>query len=198
MISIIIPCNGYEEYLPDAERSAKDQSIKAGQIIVQRYEHDSVGRARNEAIKKSRCPYIVCLDADDELKKDFVLNTTLYWRPNVIVATGWEEFGEGNKVCTPGTGKFRDANQIIISSVFSKKMWEDVGGFDEDMDGYEDWDFWYRAMMKGYLLKSLTKPLVRVRVRSNSRNTYAKKKHEELKEYILNKDGNNKQQLREI
>ena len=44
-----------------------------------------------------------------------------------------------------------DANFIDACALFRKRVWEDVGGYDEHMPhmGWEDWDFWLRAAVDG-------------------------------------------------
>ena len=43
-----------------------------------------------------------------------------------------------------------DANFIDACALFRKRVWEDVGGYDEHPPhiGWEDWDFWLRAAAK--------------------------------------------------
>jgi GT2 family glycosyltransferase len=43
--------------------------------------------------------------------------------------------------------------------MFTKKAFDDCGGYDEDLIGWEDYDLWLRMMKNGYIGKRIPKPL---------------------------------------
>lgn len=180
LVSVIIPCLGdYIEYLPIALESVYAQTFDNFEVIVNNT--PNVSLARNEAISKAKSPFILCLDADDYLDSDFLEKTV---GKGEIVATGWRHFENETGETIPKKrtlASFLEHNHIIVSSVFKKSIWEHIGGF-RDM-GYEDWDFWVRALKEGYEIKIIEEVLVNVR-KHKGRNEESKLNHENLKAII--------------
>ena len=60
-------------------------------------------------------------------------------------------------------------NFIDACALYRKKLWEDVGGYDEQMPpiGLEDWDFWLRVASHGGSFVHLPKIGFDYRVRRN-------------------------------
>jgi hypothetical protein len=61
-------------------------------------------------------------------------------------------------------------NFIDACALFRKKLWEEVGGYDEykPLSGWEDWDFWLRAAAHGGTFFHLPEIGFDYRVRSDS------------------------------
>lgn len=186
-ISVIIPyTTTYEKYLDEAKNSV----INAHETILVPYT-ENLCKARNRGVKEATGDYILQLDADDILEPTFIEECTPLLEEKTIVATGHSEFGEVTGEYTVeddlSLENFKRGNRILGCSVYPLKMWEEVGGYDETLEGYEDWDFWLRALEAGYTIKKIDKPLVRIRIHKTSRNKEAIKNHDRLKNYILNK-----------
>lgn len=83
-------------------------------------------------------------------------------------------------------------NNGIASSLFRKKSWEAVSGYDESMlNGYEDWEFWINILKEGQFMHIIEEPLFKYRTKKNSRDKKAIKFHDyKLREYIFNKHKN--------
>jgi hypothetical protein len=64
-------------------------------------------------------------------------------------------------------------------------MWQDVGGYDEEMPNLEDWDFWLRAMKWGYEVSVVKKILVEIRRYGDSLSRAGT--HEKWTAYIMKK-----------
>ena len=47
------------------------------------------------------------------------------------------------------------ANQIVIESAYSQSLWEKVGGYRENVRGYEDWDMWLNMSLNGAVVAYL-------------------------------------------
>lgn len=199
MISIVIPCyNTKQEWLIEAIDSARkvsddiivindagdNEHICNGIRWIILPENKGVGHARNEGIGLAKHEYIICLDSDDILEeriKDIKLDTD-------IVAIGHKHFGEQDNVHLPKDNltleDFKDYNQMCVSSPFKKSIWEKVGGFDEMLTGYEDWDYWIRCLRAGATISTVKEPLLNYRIHSNGRNKEAIKNHNQLKKII--------------
>lgn len=128
----------------------------------------------NIGIEKAKGQYLCCLDADDKLEKTFiekVLKCFLH-DPKIGLATSWTRiFGDSNSI--EKTPSF-DVSALLIrnlfssASMFTKKAWAEVGGFDPEMKTYRDWDFWISLVEKGYRWEVVEEPLICYRDRKNS------------------------------
>jgi len=61
-----------------------------------------------------------------------------------------------------------DETAVFIMSVFRRRVYEVIGGFDESMRTNEDYDFWIRAAIAGFRFRRNDEPLGRYRRRDDS------------------------------
>lgn len=205
-VTIVIPCYNHAQYLPEAIESALAQTIPCEVIVVndgstdnsseiaKKYpvkvidkENGGLSSARNAGIKEATGEWILTLDSDDKIDPKFIEKTI---GKNDIVATGQQEFGDTNRAWFPRNEIFHElfqfGNQINCCSLYKKKVWETIGGYDENMrEGYEDWDFWYRATKAGFKISVVPELLFFYRKHGTSMVTHAIKNHDRLKQYIL-------------
>jgi glycosyltransferase involved in cell wall biosynthesis len=209
-VSIVIPCYNQAHWLPDAIESAINQTFKCEVIVVNdgspdntdevakkypvkliKKENGGLSSARNAGIKSSKGDFILPLDADDKLDPTFVERCL---GVDDIVSTYQQWFGDEDRLLSaprihPKYEDFLNGNQINCCSLFTKEMWEKLGGYDENMRiGYEDWDFWLRAAKAGYTITVIPEGLFYYRKHGHSMVDDATAKHEEIKAYILEKN----------
>lgn len=181
MVDVVIPIkkdkNYYWELLPRAIESVLNQTYTDFRLIVQVYELD-VAEGRNKALRGSDSEYCLTLDADDWLEPTF-LEECLKIDADII---GTGAYLNGF-IFHPGKGNFRNNNQILNCSLFKRKVWE-AYKFNDTLGGYEDWDYWIKAIDNGFSLEVIDKPLVNISDIQYSRNKSAIKNHNELKEKI--------------
>lgn len=190
MISIIIPIktteNEYWELLHKAVKSVLRQSYKDYELIISQYDND-VSEGRNKGLKKAHGEYCLTLDADDILHLQFLEKVLPYLGRYDIIATdgfiGSSIFKSKFKAQDGTLDDFLKQNRILNCSVFKKEIW-DKYHFNESLGGYEDWDFWIKALRNGYKIGVIHEPLVTISDRPNSRNKDAIKRDSELKEKI--------------
>jgi len=76
-------------------------------------------------------------------------------------------------------------NSFIVSSVFTKKIWKKVGGYDEKMkDGMEDWDFWIKLAKNSNSMSTITKFLFHYRRHGKSMFDSTKLKTQKILNYM--------------
>jgi glycosyltransferase involved in cell wall biosynthesis len=179
-ISIVICSYNDSHFLPKALNSCLEQQIDKEIIVVddcstvpvnssaielirahgikviRHSRNQGLGTARNTGITIAKETWIIPLDADD------------WFYPGALKAllqsSGGVDIVCGN--CTdsgtwiPGIAsglskeKFVQDNQLICSSLFSKSVWEGVGGYmTHPTPSYEDWNFWAKAYAKNYKFK---------------------------------------------
>ena len=112
--------------------------------------------ARNHGISLSNSDYILPLDCDNKLRPDYLVEgiRILDIDPRIGVVYGnRQNFGKGLElVLVPDFDPLLLAcdNYIDACAVFRKKVWEDCGGYDENLRGWEDWEFWINAYSHGW------------------------------------------------
>jgi hypothetical protein len=53
--------------------------------------------------------------------------------------------------------------------MFRRTVWEEVGGFDEELQGYEDWNFWIDVGQLGHTMERIPRPLLHYRYSNDGR-----------------------------
>lgn len=166
--------------------------------VIHHLENKGLPTARNTGIKEAKGKYILPLDADDTIEPTFIEKTVhvLETNPRLgFVSTGRRHFGNQNSTHIPPQYNFYKLlfqNLCSVTSLFRKKAWEDVGGFNEEMTlGYEDWDFWISLGEKGWFGYRIPEILFNYRKHGKSMITDARKKHK----YLVNQIRKNHPQL---
>jgi GT2 family glycosyltransferase len=59
-------------------------------------------------------------------------------------------------------------NFIDACAMFRREVWEQVGGYDEGLRGFEDWEFWLHAGHRGWRFAHLPEAKFEYRVRPES------------------------------
>lgn len=130
--------------------------------------------ARNAGIALTSSPYVVLLDADDCLDPTYLERAAarLDDEPGLaFVSCGMRSFGDANEVWTPPAPdlvRSLSGEVVHISSMFRREVWDIVGGFDENLRGHEDVDFWVSALERGFVGAVIPDPLLSYRARSGS------------------------------
>lgn len=75
----------------------------------------------------------------------------------------------------------------LITSLTPKKFHDEIGGFDEDMPSWEDWDYWLRMARVGKCFIRIQKPLVSYRFYTGTRREIGRQNAADLLDYLRNK-----------
>lgn len=153
--------------------------------------------ARNIGISKCSGQYILPVDSDDvvcdsnwlndcvkEIDEETIVTSLVCLCNKDMNPTG--EIWPNNNVDKDWKTVIKTCN-IIGPSMYSKSMWEKIGGYDEKILGYEDWDFWISAYKLGYKLKRIDHVYYHYRKHEDSSNLLQFKKKEIIFKYIENK-----------
>ena len=180
LVSVIIPCYNQGEFLEECLTSVfassytnlevivvNDGSTDNSNEIIQQHQYQfkftyinqsnaGPSNARNQAIKVARGSYILPLDADDKIGKDYISQAVqvLSSNPEIgIVYCHAEFFGELN-----GKWNLPDfdlqlmlaRNLIFNCGLFRKVDYDKTSGYNDNMrEGWEDWDFWLSLIELG-------------------------------------------------
>ena len=113
--------------------------------------------ARNNGIKIATGHFILPLDADDMIAKGYLngCRRIIQERPEVnLIAANWFSVYPDKEPALSrprlfNMGRLSQDNVMVVASVYSKTLWEKVGGYRENVRGYEDWDMWLNMSMNG-------------------------------------------------
>lgn len=153
--------------------------LRKGQIHLLHQRNQGVCKARNVAIGRTQGDFVLPLDADDMIAPTYLEKAMTAFRWNrqlAVVSSGYCYLlgkEEGKCQCeTFSPAMLLRHNQIVVTSLFRKSLWERVGGFAEILSrlSLEDWDFWLSvyALNPNFLI--LPEPLIYYRLHGPSRN----------------------------
>jgi hypothetical protein len=197
-IAVIIPahCPTQKEFdwLLEAIRSVHGQSFNNYEVIVVFDGSPIVGRqdeappwlrmlnsqpqrgpshARNLGVRASTSPWIVCLDADDRFKSN-ALHELYANRHEVLYVYGDLEY-IGDRQGTKHLNDFNldELRKIVgpagVTALFHRRVFDAVGGWREDLDGFEDIDFWLRCAEIGIYGRHINSVIFEYRQHPSSR-----------------------------
>lgn len=164
-------------------------------IKVLHKENGRMSAARNWGVQHAKGNIIAALDADDYFDNHFFEKALPVFdaNPTTAVVTSYIQFF-GNKVgkSKPRGGNafnFLFSNQCPACALVRKSVWDQVGGYDEQMKlGYEDWEFYIRITQLGLQVHLIPEYLLFYR--QTNKSTLKNQTHpnrKQLIEYILNK-----------
>ena len=154
-IEIVIVNDGSTDNSDDIIKSY----LQNPNIVYVTQSNTGLSIARNNGIEKSTGEIIVCLDADDYFSPEYIENIVKNFTDyKTIVSTDVYHTDEflnllGHVWPTSPT-TYTDLltnNYVCVSSGFSRKLFDEVGGYDSKMNrmGCEDWDLWIRMHKAG-------------------------------------------------
>ena len=154
-----------------------------------------VSAARNAGIRLAKGEFILPLDSDNRLR-DVYLNegvSLLKKHPSIgVIYTDAEYFGDRSgrwHVPNFNLSSLLRMNFIDACALYRKKLWEELGGYDEQAVcmGLEDWDFWLRVAWHGGSFVHLPKIGFDYRVRRGSLIVKTRPRIAEIVNYIFDK-----------
>jgi glycosyltransferase involved in cell wall biosynthesis len=179
-ITVVIPCFNHGNFVLESVERALGQHGGPPKVIVVddgstdeetkraldtlpdgveliRQPNAGVAAARNAGFEHSDSDLLLMVDADDRLTFDAVdtLRPPLEANPDVGYCYGLMKLiGAWS-----GIPRFPDFDPYILLhrsiagaalGLVRRACWEDAGGFDPAIDGYEDWDFCLSALERGW------------------------------------------------
>ena len=149
--------------------------------------------ARNHAVEEAAGKYVVCVDADDWIEPDFIakmLEASPEDREYSLVTCSMIEFGDRTSKRAIGlAGRDRsaelEANYFLVCSMFTRALHKLVGGWENALFGYEDWDFWVKlTQTKDIYLGEVPEYLFHYRIHGDQGSNFCEQNHDALKAAI--------------
>jgi glycosyltransferase involved in cell wall biosynthesis len=150
----------------------------------------NVASALNLGIRSARGRYVCCLAADDTVEPTYFekLLSLLESNPGVAIAYSLvKTFGDEDAIWFTEAFDLRlllEYNYVCAAAVFRKAIWEVVNGFDQSMDGYEDWDFWIKVGKAGFRGKLIPEALFNYRRHGTTLNRRSDRDYQNLIDHI--------------
>ena len=154
----------------------------------------NVSRARNVGTKASRGKYICFLDADDYILPEFFTTMVPLMHKDKdyskIFYTDWVEKPEGkvHKAENWDAKRIFDHALFAVTFVHPRCAFDFIGGFDEELALWEDWDYVIRLSSAGYIGIRIPKPLFAYRYDTGMRRETSLLNKNELIETIHKKN----------
>lgn len=188
---IIIVDDGSTDNTPEVAAKILDD-FPEHKIRLISQECQGIVQPRNRGVTLAKGEFILPLDADDLIAPTFLEKTvaTLQADDDLgYVSTRALFFGSSNKIwpMEPFVPlALLVANQQGNTTLYRKKMWKDVGGYEKEMIyGYMDWEFWIHCTKAGWVGRQLEEPLYLYRRKDNSVVMQAKKRDVNIKKQIV-------------
>jgi glycosyltransferase involved in cell wall biosynthesis len=181
LVSIIIPCYNQAQYLAEAVESVLEQTYthwecliindgstdnteeealkwcsKDSRIKYLKKENGGLSSARNFGIGNSNGKFILPLDADDKIGKEYIFLAVQKLEEDSTIKVVYcraRLFGIEEGEWRMPIYNYKEIflfNTIFCSALFRREDFDHVGGYDEDLVyGGEDWEFWIRLLKDG-------------------------------------------------
>jgi len=171
---------------------------KAERIKVVYKENGGPSSARNEAFKHASGDYILPLDADDMILPGYLKICVAILQKNENISPVYCDTihaGQQQRLDKrpDWTKEMLLRGPFIVNcSMFHRKAFEKVNGYDDKLFGWEDYDMWIRMMKEGYIGKRIPKPLFIYfhHEKDGTVSVEANKSQENLYMKIMNKNFN--------
>jgi glycosyltransferase involved in cell wall biosynthesis len=209
-VTVVIPCFNHGRFLGEAVGSALGQEGGAPRVIVVDnastdaetpraleelpdavevlHQDRNTGPAagRNAGFELAESDYVMPLDADDRLPPGTLsaLVEALEADPRAAYSYGvMRFFGDwSGEVRLPDYDPYRLLYRPVVGwlGLVRRRAWEELGGFDPGLQGFEDWDFTLAAMEAGWHGHRLDRVVLDYRKHGRSGLEADRRRHREL------------------
>ena len=200
-ISVIVPCYNQGQYLDECLQSVLEQTYQNWECIIVndgspdnteeialqwtvkdsrfqylKKENGGPSSARNAGIKVAKGEWILPLDGDDKIGKQYLeLAENQFDKGYSVIYCNAEKFGRVNefwKLPDFSLSELAYHNIIFCSAFFKKSDWVLANGYDTNLiHGLEDWDFWISILKNKGTVYKINKVLFNYRILNSSRTS---------------------------
>ncbi|MCS6243440.1 MAG: glycosyltransferase [Opitutus sp.] len=121
--------------------------------------------ARNAGIHQARGDYILPVDADDRIDPGYIeaCCEAIEDQPTVGLIYADPIYIKNGQAKQVVAGQFSVAsmklgNQLVYCSLYKRELWCRIGGYRDNIRGYEDWDFWVAIALLEVKVVHLSRP----------------------------------------
>ncbi|HRZ96311.1 MAG TPA: glycosyltransferase family A protein [Paludibacter sp.] len=206
LVSVIIPVYNMENFIDATLNSVLASSYRPLEVVVVddgstdntgaivtefaaknpnihyfRQENKGVAAARNYAVSLTKGEYILPVDADNMISKEFISKALaiLLAKPEVkVVVPKAEFFGDKSgewKLPLFSLKLLARKNMIDTCAMYRKTDWVRIGGYCEEIIAREDWEFWISMLKEGGEVEYIDEVGLFYRVRKDSKRIQDRK-----------------------
>ena len=180
--------------------NSEEKALKAidGDERFKYFKNENHGQSytRNFGISKTNSKYILPLDSDDKISPTYIENGVKYLNGDLDTSLYYGKakmFNDDGNEKDWSLPKFSyslllRSNLIYSCCIYRRKDFNRIGGYDEEMNGYEDWDFLIRLLYKNDKVYRTDDVVFYYRRHEGSMDTVARKNIDKYKEYIRAKN----------
>lgn len=175
---LVVDDGSTDDTIARIERAAAADS----RIRLLHQAHAGPSAARTLAMSSAGSAFFTFLDSDDVWLPGFLqAQLDVFARhpgTSLVTGNGWYLGGplDGQPLAPVGESSFElpvtriveDERSIFIMTVFRRDVFDAIGGLDPTQWTSEDYDFWLRAAMAGFVVRRNPRPLGYYRVRGDS------------------------------
>jgi|ERR1051325_300757 glycosyltransferase involved in cell wall biosynthesis len=192
-VAVIVDDGSTEALTREVLSAVRDPRV----TVLRHGANRGLAAARNTGIAALERPFVLPLDADDQLAPRYLEKTVevLEADPRVDCVFPWFQcFGaeSGVRAFVPG-----DVASMLIAqwipgpgTLMRRALWERAGGYCEDPAlhaGNEDWDFWIAALRAGCVPAVIPEALYRYRVKRESMVTRLRRREDVTRRFIVSR-----------
>jgi glycosyltransferase involved in cell wall biosynthesis len=178
-LELIIIDDGSTDSTADVAAAIARADVRV-RVIAQ--PNKGLAAARNTGLQAARGEFFALLDSDDLWESRFLERqmTTFEAHPQVDLVTGngrylggachgaaVRPFPDPRPPLTLNT-IITDEEAVFVMTVFRRRVYETIGGFDDTLRTNEDFDYWLRAALAGFRFARNPEPLAWYRRRDDS------------------------------
>jgi len=138
------------------------KNIDTPKTTVYHKENGGVASARNFGIERSSGQVILTLDSDDMFAPTFIEKGLAIVKKDsaigMVTSYARRTKGENSSDFQLTGGDVKDflvKNHANASLMFRYQCWEEAGGYDEEIRGFEDWEFFINVTKRGWSVYSI-------------------------------------------
>jgi len=215
--NVVITCKDYGQYLEESVLSvlqnkadyivtivddgSTDDTIKICKKLINKYPFINcirneqimgVGYARNQGLAATESIYAVLLDADDKIGSEYLYEAEKLLRTGIDVVNPDAILFGINKIRWEVPEKVSlkmqlERNHVHCCAAFRRSYWAEVGGIDDQMHHWQDYEFWIRMAAAGARIQKVPGDHFFYRKHGISKSSGSQIKRQTLKEFIRNK-----------
>ncbi|MDX1410887.1 MAG: glycosyltransferase family A protein [Nitrospirales bacterium] len=216
--NIVVPTYNYAQYLPDTVRSilqndadytltivddaSTDETPEVALELLREYPHLTYlrldenrgmpGAVRNHGIKAHDSLFVMAVDADDKIGRNYLYEAQRMLEDGADVANPDAIlFGNRNeRWCVPEKvtlPMLLQRNFVHTAAGFRRTHWTKVGGYDETMRAWQDYELWIRLAAAGARIRRIEGNHFYYRRHGHSITSEARIIKSQLRSYIQKK-----------
>lgn len=180
----------------DSYSIMKDYAGRDERITCYRQDNAGPSKARNHGVKYANGKYLLFFDSDDKLASTYLEKGVQYMEANencTVFYPRVQYFGSRNDEEQLRYTSYKSLlckSSILCTSVLRKKDFDRIGGFDESMKGFEDWEMFIRLLYHNDIVHQSSDILFYYRMHreEGSINAQAIRDSDQLTAFIYNKN----------